>query len=99
MKKKVFALLLIGMVFCSQTYCWFSGNELIKSWRDYQSNSTTYLTGVYMGYIVCCLDSIDMINLAMSEGNVGARNLGIELPTNATVGQICSVVGKWLAGC
>lgn len=96
MNKKVFASLLIVFSLCNSAYCWVTGNDLVNFWKDYQTQSGTYTTGMYMGYIAGCLDSNNMINYAMREWKLGAGNLGIELPANATLGQLCSVVGKWL---
>ena len=95
-KRKLLVLLLItGMVNC--IYGWENGNDLVKFWKEYKNESNEFFSrGLYMGYIAGCLDAIEFTNYVMEEAKYGRGNMGFSIPENATLGQICSIVGKWL---
>ena len=95
MKKTVMLFVIITM-FCGNVFCWETGNDLIEYWKEYREDNTNFSTGMYMGYIAGCLDAFKLANIIMNEANYGRGNLGFEIPSEVTLGQICSIVGKWI---
>jgi len=97
MNKKIGLLLVFLVVLFQNAYCWETGNDLIEYWKEYKSDGSNYFSrGMYMGYVSGCLDALEIANYVLGETNYGQGDLGFYIPENATLGQICSVIGKWL---
>jgi len=96
MNKKSALMIVFIAIICNNTFSWETGNDLIKFWKEYKSEKSNYSTGMYMGYITGCLDTINIVNYVMTETDYGGGDLGFELDSYVTLGQICSVIGKWL---
>lgn len=96
MKKRLALATMLITILCQTAFCWVTGNDLVKYWKEYKRETGSFLTGMYTGYIAGCLDGAHYTNFVMSETNYDSGNIGYEIPETATLGQICSVIGKWL---
>ena len=83
------ALLMILSVSLAEAQ-FMAGYELVQTWEEYKrinegtvEEGDAWLGSLFMGYVTGVCDAI---------GNL------FELPSTVTVGQICSVVGKYLDG-
>ena len=86
MKKAAFAAGLLLTLAVAGHAEFFAGNKLASDWQEYKK----YTAGVdyevfaayhYIGYVTGVTDVYCGV---------------IDIPNGATVGQICSIVGKWL---
>ena len=97
MKRRILCTLCMLFLISNLCFSWQSGNDLVKLWKEYkESSSNTLAIGLFMGYVAGCLDALEISNYIMQEAKYGRGNLGFDIPDNATLGQICSVFGKWL---
>jgi len=94
-RRIVFALLAFG--WATSAFGWETGNDLIPLWKEYKADHRDYYSsGMFIGYIAATLDGLDLTNYVLDETHYGDGDLGFEIPKDATLGQLCSVVGKWL---
>ena len=94
MKQVSFLIVLTAMVLftsldsSAQAFYFYDGNRLVQLMREYDKSetrnpSTDYMdVGIYMGYVAGIFDT--------------TKDIFFDPPKNVTVGQICSIVGKYL---
>lgn len=64
-----------------------TGNDFVREWKEYKKSEDGgsgefFKIGIYMGYVNGISDSYN--------------GLLFQLPEDSTLGQSCSVVGKWI---
>ena len=99
MKKRIATILFLGLIVFSASAQWTSGNDLHKQWIEYRKldmglTHDSKMSLLYMGYISACMDSLEMLYLVTNKPDRPTKQFPI--PPNATLGQICSIVGKYL---
>jgi hypothetical protein len=88
MKKLLFALCVVVMFSTSANAVVLNGNDLVKNWKEYKKLDEGRIhnvsdAGYFMGYVSGIVDAFHSEFL-------------FNPPYGSTVGQLCSVVGKWL---
>jgi hypothetical protein len=95
--KKIVLLSLLCILSSAIYAQWQSGNDLVRLWKAYQKAGQEYFSmGAYSGYITGVMDANSTVDFIMRQTNYGAGNIQYEIPGNVTIGQVCSIVGKWL---